>query len=113
MIEVRLPQVVGDAPHFCKKTFSSRAESHTLQDSRWLVHRRLFGQIPKWPTGEDCKSSGFAFTGSNPVLPTPPHSACAKSGNPSLTAWFRTSAGQRLINEVKLARSPLNSARVA
>jgi hypothetical protein len=28
------------------------------------------GQIPKWPTGEDCKSSGFAFTGSNPVLPT-------------------------------------------
>ncbi len=27
------------------------------------------GQIPKWPTGEDCKSSGFAFTGSNPVLP--------------------------------------------
>jgi hypothetical protein len=31
--------------------------------------RTLFGQIPKWPTGEDCKSSGFAFTGSNPVLP--------------------------------------------
>jgi hypothetical protein len=31
--------------------------------------RAVFGQIPKWPTGEDCKSSGFAFTGSNPVLP--------------------------------------------
>ena len=55
-----------------KKAFSSRANPHNLQDSRWLVHRESFiGQIPKWPTGEDCKSSGFAFTGSNPVLPTP------------------------------------------
>src|SRR5271155_3363458 len=34
--------------------------------------RAVFGQIPKWPTGEDCKSSGFAFTGSNPVLPISP-----------------------------------------
>jgi hypothetical protein len=36
------------------------------------VADRFYGQIPKWPTGEDCKSSGFAFTGSNPVLPTSP-----------------------------------------
>jgi hypothetical protein len=27
------------------------------------------GQIPKWSTGADCKSAGFAFVGSNPALP--------------------------------------------
>ena len=27
-------------------------------------------QIPKWPTGADCKSAGFAFGGSNPPLRT-------------------------------------------
>ena len=28
-----------------------------------------FGEIPKRPKGADCKSAGYAFTGSNPVLP--------------------------------------------
>ena len=28
------------------------------------------GGIPKWPTGADCKSAGYAFTGSNPVPTT-------------------------------------------
>ena len=28
------------------------------------------GEIPKWPTGVDCKSIGDAFVGSNPALPT-------------------------------------------
>jgi hypothetical protein len=27
-------------------------------------------QIPKWPTGADCKSAGFTFGGSNPSLRT-------------------------------------------
>lgn len=30
----------------------------------------LSGEVPKWPTGEDCKSSGSAFAGSNPALST-------------------------------------------
>jgi hypothetical protein len=30
----------------------------------------IYGEIPKWPTGEDCKSSGSAFAGSNPALST-------------------------------------------
>ena len=30
----------------------------------------LRGEVPKWPTGEDCKSSGSAFAGSNPALST-------------------------------------------
>ena len=29
-----------------------------------------FGEVPKRPTGPDCKSGGSAFTGSNPVLTT-------------------------------------------
>ena len=52
-----------------KKAFSTRGGSLTLHDSRRPSGPGDFGQIPKWPTGEDCKSSGFAFTGSNPVLP--------------------------------------------
>ena len=28
------------------------------------------GKLPKRPKGSDCKSDGFAFTGSNPVLAT-------------------------------------------
>ena len=27
---------------------------------------RLYGWIPEWPKGADCKSVGFAFEGSNP-----------------------------------------------
>ena len=30
-----------------------------------------FGQVPKWPTGADCKSADLVFGGSNPSLPTP------------------------------------------
>ncbi len=25
-----------------------------------------YGRLPKWPTGADCKSAGYAFDGSNP-----------------------------------------------
>ncbi len=28
------------------------------------------GEIPKRPTGADCKSAGKSFAGSNPALPT-------------------------------------------
>ena len=28
------------------------------------------GEVPEWLKGTDCKSVGYAFTGSNPVLPT-------------------------------------------
>ena len=29
----------------------------------------VFGGLPEWPMGADCKSAGLAFSGSNP-LPT-------------------------------------------
>ncbi len=32
----------------------------------WLNLCPLRGRLPKWPTGADCKSAGFAFDGSNP-----------------------------------------------
>lgn len=30
----------------------------------------IFGQVPKWPKGADCKSVAIGFQGSNPCLPT-------------------------------------------
>ena len=30
----------------------------------------LFGEVPEWPKGTDCKSVGIAFGGSNPPLST-------------------------------------------
>ena len=30
----------------------------------------LYGSVPEWSNGEDCKSFGFAFGGSNPSRPT-------------------------------------------
>ncbi len=39
-------------------------------DERFAGARKL-GGIPEWPKGSDCKSDGNAFTGSNPVPPTP------------------------------------------
>ena len=32
----------------------------------------LYGWIPEWPKGTDCKSAGFAFDGSNPSSSTKP-----------------------------------------
>ena len=36
----------------------------------WLVVEGGVGELPKRSNGSDCKSDGYAFTGSNPVLPT-------------------------------------------
>ena len=33
-------------------------------------HSYLFGGIPEWPKGADCKSVSCAFSGSNPLSPT-------------------------------------------
>ena len=33
----------------------------------------IFGRIPEWPNGTDCKSVGSAFGGSNPPPPTTKH----------------------------------------
>ena len=38
--------------------------------SRWRRIRSGVGELPKRSNGSDCKSDGYAFTGSNPVLPT-------------------------------------------
>ena len=48
-------QVIGSSPiigfALCKATY-------------------VFGGIPEWPKGTDCKSAGDAFSGSNPLSPT-------------------------------------------
>ena len=31
--------------------------------------QRNFGGLPEWLKGADCKSVGYAYTGSNPVAP--------------------------------------------
>ena len=31
----------------------------------------LYGRIPEWPKGADCKSVSYAFEGSNPSPPIP------------------------------------------
>ena len=35
-----------------------------------LGHNALYGRIPEWPKGTDCKSAGNAFGGSNPPPPS-------------------------------------------
>ena len=35
-----------------------------------LSDRNLYGGIPEWPKGADCKSVSCAFSGSNPLSPT-------------------------------------------
>ena len=33
--------------------------------------KKVFGWLPEWPNGADCKSAGYAYGGSNPSPPTP------------------------------------------
>ncbi len=33
----------------------------------------IFGRVPEWPKGADCKSVAFRFGGSNPPAPTMTH----------------------------------------
>lgn len=35
-----------------------------------LYNNIIYGQVPEWPKGTDCKSVSSAFGGSNPPLPT-------------------------------------------
>ena len=32
----------------------------------------IYGRVPEWPKGTDCKSAAFSFGGSNPPSPTIP-----------------------------------------
>ncbi len=36
---------------------------------RLSIYKIIFGQIPEWPKGTDCKSAAECFGGSNPPLP--------------------------------------------
>ena len=42
--------------------------------------RILYGGIPEWPKGTDCKSAGYAYGGSNPPAPTKTALISSKSG---------------------------------
>jgi hypothetical protein len=57
-------QVVGSTPTvgFINNTFMLKYTD--------MCYWFLFGRIPEWPKGTDCKSAGTAFEGSNPSPPT-------------------------------------------
>ena len=61
-----------DQPDARKEAISSAQPNFALETGRrlWLnLYSRTFGtvgRLPKWPTGADCKSAGYAFDGSNP-----------------------------------------------
>ena len=49
------------------------------------------GEIPKWPTGADCKSAGYAFAGSNPALSTTSFENLEGRGRSDRTQGFAVS----------------------
>ena len=58
-------QVVGSTP-----TVGSLLTMYLdVADIGIIVTLILYGWIPEWPKGTDCKSAGTAFEGSNPSPP--------------------------------------------
>ena len=58
-------QVVGSTP-----TVGSLLTLYLdVADIGIIVNLILYGWIPEWPKGTDCKSAGTAFEGSNPSPP--------------------------------------------
>ena len=58
-------QVVGSTP-----TVGSLLTMYLdVADIGIIVNLILYGWIPEWPKGTDCKSAGTAFEGSNPSPP--------------------------------------------
>ena len=53
-------QVVGSTP-------ITSSKKCLPVNTRWAS---VYGRIPEWPKGTDCKSAGIAFGGSNPPSPT-------------------------------------------
>ena len=58
-------QVVGSTP-----TVGSLLTMYLdVADIGIIVNLILYGWIPEWPKGTDCKSAATCFDGSNPSLP--------------------------------------------
>ena len=51
----------------CPEIFTKKLD---IQWSDDVYFRSIYGGIPEWPKGTDCKSAGVAFGGSNPPSPT-------------------------------------------
>src|SRR5438477_13010359 len=62
----------------------------------------VFGGLPEWPKGADCKSAGYAFDGSNP---SPSTGAPGK-----LSAWNRRTTYAGVAQLVERQPSKLNVA---
>ena len=69
--------VVGSSPS--AGSLATGRQFHHLQDEcrveetdngQNLDQRTRIGGLPEWLKGADCKSVGYAYTGSNPVAPT-------------------------------------------
>ena len=43
-----------------------------------LWYNKIYGRVPEWPKGADCKSVASRFGGSNPPSPTKQHVSCFK-----------------------------------
>ena len=64
---IRLPQKqFHNLPGLIKTTHFRDCAWIDKARAVWLNLCPLRGRLPKWPTGADCKSAGFAFDGSNP-----------------------------------------------
>ena len=57
-------QVRGSSP------FTSSTSNYTFLHTLPEKGRGLYGRVPEWPKGADCKSVVFDFSGSNPLSPT-------------------------------------------
>ena len=49
------------------------------QDAAGVAKQYMYGRVPEWTKGADCKSAGDAYGGSNP----PPPTRCPRNGTSS------------------------------
>jgi hypothetical protein len=85
VVELRFckPVVKGSTP-LASSTVSLLQDVLFFLRSRAILKHAsnlIWGEIPKWPNGADCKSAGSAYRGSSPLLPTNP-SGCSSVVEP-------------------------------
>src|SRR5690606_2047657 len=55
----------------------------SIRGDRRRSRRASFGRVPRWTKGEDCKSAGMAFAGSNPASSTKENEKGRKKDEPN------------------------------
>ena len=76
-------------PCFVRDTIVGyNGNENTGLERRQVLDFSGYGRLPKWPTGADCKSAGYAFDGSNPSPTTTFYSAEKSAFYPMLAFVF-------------------------